>query len=466
MSVASPVTAAAAEAPQSIAAAGTAVLRGSTGAAVLNGPIVDVAPTKSGNGYWQLGSDGGVFSYGDAPFFGSTGNLKLNRPVVSMSPTSTGKGYWFVADDGGVFAYGDAGFFGSTGGMKLNKPVVGMAPTATGNGYFLVAADGGVFAFGDAQFSGSFGDQLVSAPVVSLSPLPTGDGYFMLDRAGDLYRFGKAMYQFLNMSNGRSGNAFTDIQVTPSGLGYWILDEAGNVEAYGDAARVQPQLTLGPGERTIGLAATPDGKGFWVSTNGRFRPSTEGAAGPHALSYLDRFGRPGRWNPCAPITVLFNPQHAPPGAEQFVRAGFEHVGLVTGLQFRYGGTTTLTPDRKVRDTIVVQWRPITGAAGLGGAWPEATAAGALRLVSGGITLNSDLNTTRTLPGGITIQGLAISWTGGWGPIFLHEIGHVLGLDHVNDRFQLMYGEAGFSTSYFNGGDLAGLHQVGSAGGCL
>jgi matrixin len=466
LSDASPARAAAGEPRSSIAAAGTAAFLGSTGDTVLTGPLVDVAASRSGNGYWQLGSDGGVFSYGDAPFYGSTGDIKLNRPVVSMSPTSSGKGYWFVADDGGVFAYGDAGFFGSTGGMKLNKPVVGMAPTATGNGYFLVAADGGVFAFGDAQFAGSFGAAVVSAPVVSLSPLPSGDGYYMLDRAGDLYRFGKAEARFLTMSNGRQGSAFTDIQVTPTGLGFWVLDEAGNIEAYGDAARVQPEFALGPGERTVGLAPTPDGQGLWVSTSGRFRPSTQGESGPHKFLYPDRFGRPGRWNPCAPITWLFNPQSSPPGAEQFLLAAIDHVGLLTGLQFRYGGTTTLTPDVRVRDTVVVKWQPgLTGAAGLGGAWPEAAPGGALRLVAGGITLNADLNATRTLPGG-SIPGLALSWTSGWGPVLLHEIGHVLGLDHVEDPTQIMYGHSGLSTIYFGSGDLAGLQQLGAGPGCL
>src|SRR5205823_475913 len=39
----------------------------------------------SGPGYWLLGGDGGVFSFGQAPFFGSTGGMKLNRPAVAMA---------------------------------------------------------------------------------------------------------------------------------------------------------------------------------------------------------------------------------------------------------------------------------------------------------------------------------------------------------------------------------------------
>jgi hypothetical protein len=44
-----------------------------------------------------------------------------------MAPTPSGNGYWMVASDGGVFAFGDAAFLGSTGSLALNQPIVGMA---------------------------------------------------------------------------------------------------------------------------------------------------------------------------------------------------------------------------------------------------------------------------------------------------------------------------------------------------
>ena len=44
-----------------------------------------------------------------------------------MAADRTGQGYWLVASDGGIFAFGDAAFEGSTGGQHLNRPVVGMA---------------------------------------------------------------------------------------------------------------------------------------------------------------------------------------------------------------------------------------------------------------------------------------------------------------------------------------------------
>ena len=67
--------------------------------------------------------------FGGAQFYGSTGSMRLNKPVVGMAATPDGNGYWLVASDGGVFAYGDAGFYGSTGSITLNKPIIGMIPS-------------------------------------------------------------------------------------------------------------------------------------------------------------------------------------------------------------------------------------------------------------------------------------------------------------------------------------------------
>ena len=65
--------------------------------------------------------------------------MHLNQPIVGMAATPDGGGYWLVAADGGVFSFGDASYSGSTGGMHLNQPIVGMAATPDGRGYWLVA---------------------------------------------------------------------------------------------------------------------------------------------------------------------------------------------------------------------------------------------------------------------------------------------------------------------------------------
>jgi GH25 family lysozyme M1 (1,4-beta-N-acetylmuramidase) len=134
-------------------------------------PIVGMA-TRAQGGYWIAAQDGGVFAYGGAPFYGSVYSLGLTglsgarplaAPVCGIAATPSGNGYWGVAEDGGLFPFGDAPFFGNTytlgltglgGSRPLAKPVCGIAPTPTGQGYYLIAQDGGLFPFGDATYFG------------------------------------------------------------------------------------------------------------------------------------------------------------------------------------------------------------------------------------------------------------------------------------------------------------------------
>jgi parallel beta-helix repeat protein len=95
----------------------------------LNKPIVGMASTPDGAGYWMVASDGGVFSFGDAAFYGSTGGLVLNKPIVGMAATPDGKGYWFTASDGGIFNFGDAPFLGA-GTLQAGAAVIGMASSS------------------------------------------------------------------------------------------------------------------------------------------------------------------------------------------------------------------------------------------------------------------------------------------------------------------------------------------------
>ena len=117
-------------------------------------PVVASAPTADGGGAWSVGSDGSVYTFGDAVNYGSMAGQALADPVVGMAATPDGRGYWLVASDGGFSRSVTPAFYGSTGGHPLNKPVVGMAATPDGQGYWLVASDGGIFTFGDAGFTG------------------------------------------------------------------------------------------------------------------------------------------------------------------------------------------------------------------------------------------------------------------------------------------------------------------------
>jgi hypothetical protein len=129
---------------------------------------VSVASTASGNGYWLVAADGGVFAYGDAPFFGSLSENHVNASIIDLVPSASGAGYYLVSSDGGVFAYGDAEFYGSAAEAKLNRPVVDMTLNPAGPGYWLLAADGGVFAYGGAPFLGAPLSEQLSAPATAI----------------------------------------------------------------------------------------------------------------------------------------------------------------------------------------------------------------------------------------------------------------------------------------------------------
>ena len=225
---------------------GNASFFGSAGSLKLNKPVVGITQTQDQGGYWLVASDGGVFSYGDASFHGSTGSLKLNKPVVGMASTPyvpgaggapaspAGLGYWLVASDGGIFNYGDAGFFGSAGGIKLNKPIVGMAPTPDGKGYWLVASDGGIFSYGDAGFFGSAGGIKLNQPIVGMAAAPDGKGYWLVASDGGVFNYGSAGL-FGSAGGLKLNKPVVGISATPDGNGYWLTASDGGIFNYGDA---------------------------------------------------------------------------------------------------------------------------------------------------------------------------------------------------------------------------------------
>jgi hypothetical protein len=210
----------------------------------LNKPIIAATASSDKKTLWMLGTDGGVFSfcdtsfygYGDCGprFYGSTGNIRLNKPAVSIESSRSGNGYWFVASDGGVFSYGDALYHGSMGGKPLNRPVVGMTRTPSGNGYWLVASDGGIFSFGDANFYGSTGAIRLNQPIIGMQRTPSGHGYWLFAKDGGIFSFGDA--PFFGSVPGQGGSDFPVVSVAASrtGQGYTMLTSDGTIWAFGD----------------------------------------------------------------------------------------------------------------------------------------------------------------------------------------------------------------------------------------
>ena len=239
------------------------------------GPPQTFTVNPAARGYWLVGSDGGIFSFGAAGFHGSMGGIPLQRPVVGITPTASRNGYWLVASDGGIFAFGDSAYYGSIPGLglhpagsgqpnSLDAPIVGMVPSTSRHGYFMVASDGGVFAFGDARFEGScpgIGGCLGAA--VAVMPDSTGNGYWLVTNLGAVYAFGDA-----GNYGGPPAQSVpaVDAVATPDGHGYWVLYANGAVYGFGDAAGMGAPLGyVNAFNPAAAIFPTADGKGYWVA---------------------------------------------------------------------------------------------------------------------------------------------------------------------------------------------------------
>ncbi len=130
-------------------------------AAKLAAPIVETVADPHG-GYWEVGADGGVFSYGGAKFYGSLPGDKIkSRNIVGMCATPTGNGYWLLSSTGNVYPFGQAPKLGHAGpGATAILP--------DGAGYQVVYPKGKTVAFlPRAQPPSSAAS---SAPVPSSTP--------------------------------------------------------------------------------------------------------------------------------------------------------------------------------------------------------------------------------------------------------------------------------------------------------
>jgi hypothetical protein len=281
----------------------------------LSKPIMGMAATPTGRGYWLVASDGGVFSFGDATFYGSTGSIHLNQPIVGMAATPTGRGYWLVASDGGIFTFGDATFDGSTGSIHLNQPIVGMAPTPDGSGYWLVASDGGIFTFGDATFYGSTGGSGKTVLGVVVTPSPSG--YVLVQSNGTATAF---------TATG-SGSNLTALAAQPVGIG-------GGAQGADCQPMVNPTATVD--SALDGVFANQTGPG-WLG--GDMAYSTELPNGQESFVFSD--------------TLIGTAQ--PSGLSSFtgMPRNSELVGVLPNLNTDIGGTygspNSLIPDTNGSD---------------------------------------------------------------------------------------------------------------------
>lgn len=189
-------------------------------------------------------------------------------------------------------------------------------------------------------------------------------------------------------------------------------------------------------------------------------------------SYVDKQGRPARWNPCTPIHYVVQTQWMPAGGRADLTAALARIAKVSGLVFTDDGDTDELPSRgraayqpdrygKRWAPLLVAWvPPARSDLGLGRGVAGVTVAVAIPSPKGGsiVTGQVALNADHQLPPGFGPGATE-------GEVLLHELAHAVGLGHVLDPTQVMYPQTTNSESQYGAGDRAGLAALGRPAGC-
>ena len=179
------------------------------------------------------------------------------------------------------------------------------------------------------------------------------------------------------------------------------------------------------------------------------------------------------YDPCRPVHYVIRPDNAPLGGEQLIRQAVAEVSAATGLRFVSDGPTSEGPsdhrNAYQADRYGNRWAPVLIAwstpeesprlegkvVGIGGSGESAAAGRPSALVTGQVALDAPaLEEIMQRPDGALLVRAVI----------MHELGHVVGLAHVDDPKQLMYADNSGITELADG-DRAGLALLGS-GVCI
>lgn len=200
-------------------------------------------------------------------------------------------------------------------------------------------------------------------------------------------------------------------------------------------------------------------------------PEVATGLGPFSFTSTQRSApdEPVSYDPCRPVDIVVNDAQAPRGSEGVVKEAVLVVSAATGLQLRVVGATDEPADidrpRENQARYGPGWSPVLvgwtnpgevprlggDIAGLGGSLPSATSlAGRSHYVTGAVWLDSpQLTEVLSRPNGRNLVRA----------IVMHELGHLVGLDHVKDPGELMY-EDNVGRLGFGPGDREGLAALG------
>lgn len=199
-------------------------------------------------------------------------------------------------------------------------------------------------------------------------------------------------------------------------------------------------------------------------TGYRFRQIIDHLSGKDGGSYAfvatTTSGDPIGWNHCKAINYVVNPAGAPEDWADIIRGGVGEITDASGFRFQYDGTSvdrsflTRTIDPDDPPPVLIAWADadevpdLAGStAGIGGGTP-ARVHNRVQYVSGLVVLDTDAFDRMEQRGDERSEEL----------ILAHELGHVLGLDHVDDVDELMNAEF-VGQPGFGPGDRKGLEKL-------
>jgi hypothetical protein len=217
--------------------------------------------------YDLVSANGTVTSFGHAGNFGGAQRIHLSAPIVGMATTPDGLGYWLVGKDGGVFTFGDAKYWGSLGGKKHTAAhdVIAIVPTVDGHGYWLCDASGVVTAFGDALKLPSLLPSKATVPIVGFAVLHDQRGAWVVNADGVVFHLGQS-YVYGSLQGKKLAQPIVGIARTTNGRGYWLTDSKGNVFTFGSAKpAIAPPTLKAP---IVSISAAPASRGYWAVSAG------------------------------------------------------------------------------------------------------------------------------------------------------------------------------------------------------
>lgn len=183
---------------------------------------------------------------------------------------------------------------------------------------------------------------------------------------------------------------------------------------------------------------------------------------------------PVTYDPCRPIHYVVNASNQPPGGQQLLTQAFTRLTAATGLKFISDGSTSETPgerrDAFQPDRYGDKWAPVVIW------WATPDTAPRLSGAVAGYAASTSIDTgqvlrapIRTFVSGIVVldgpQLAMVETSSRAGPagarsVILHELGHLVGLDHVADPTQIMNPESSGQVTAYAAGDLRGLNELG------